>query len=147
MVPVPAGTRVLSPESLWRLRSGGRTARPVIGAMVLAGGPRPPGVAARRAQGGVPDRYDGLVTNLATGDRCATREEVLRAREALRQLAERHGLARPRVDAIGTVVIHTDDPGYGQLRRYAIAAAKMVGVWVNVITDDSGAAQVDTEVL
>jgi hypothetical protein len=51
------------------------------------------------------------------------------------------------VDAIGTVVVHTDDPGYGQLRRYAIAAARMVGVWVNVITDDSGAAQVDTEVL
>jgi len=115
--------------------------------MALARGPRPPGVAARRAHAGVPDRYDGLVTNLATGDRCATRDEVLGAREALRQLAERHGLPRPRVDAIGTVVVHTDDPGYGQLRRYAIAAARMVGVWVNVITDDSGAAQVDTEVL
>jgi hypothetical protein len=51
------------------------------------------------------------------------------------------------VDVIGTVVVHTDDPGYGQLRRYAIAVAKVVGIWVNVITDDSRAAQVDTEVL
>ncbi len=115
--------------------------------MARAGGPRSPGIAARRPYGGVPDRYDGPVTDLATSDRCATREEVLGARDALRQLAERHGLARPRVDAIGTVVVHTDDPGYGQLRRYAAAAAKMVGVWVNVITDDSRAAQVDTEVL
>ncbi|MGH9104644.1 MAG: hypothetical protein ACRDZX_02185 [Acidimicrobiales bacterium] len=87
------------------------------------------------------------MANLATSDRCTTRDEVLGAREALRQLAERHGLARPRVDAIGTVVVHTDGSGYGQLRRYATDAAKVVGVWVNVITDDPRAAQVDTEVL
>jgi hypothetical protein len=44
-------------------------------------------------------------------------------------------------------VVHTDGSGYGQLRRYATAAAKVVGVWVNVITDDARATQVDTEVL
>jgi hypothetical protein len=45
------------------------------------------------------------------------------------------------------VFVHTDDPGYGQLRRYATPASKVVGVWVNVISDDSPAAQVDTEVV
>lgn len=87
------------------------------------------------------------MTNLGTSNRCANRDEVLGARKALRQLAERQGLPLPRVDVSGTVIVHTLEPGYGQLRRYAIAAAKVVGVWVNVITDDSRAAQVDTEVL
>lgn len=87
------------------------------------------------------------MANLETSNRCTNRDEVLGARKVLRQLAERHGLPRPRVDAVGTVDVHTNDPGYGQPRRYASAAAKVVGVWVNVITHDSRAAQVDTEVL
>ena len=88
-----------------------------------------------------------VMSNLTTGDRSATREEVLAARATLRQLAERYGLAQPHVGATGTVVVHSDDPGYGPLRRYALDAAKAVGVWVNVITDDAPAARVDTEAL
>jgi hypothetical protein len=87
------------------------------------------------------------MSSVATGDRTATRDEVLAARRTLRQLAVRHGLAHPRVDATGTVVVHSDDPGYGSLRRYAMAASKSLGVWVNVITDDAPAAQVATEAL
>lgn len=33
----------------------------------------------------------------------------------------------------------------GAVRRYASAAAHQLGVWVNVITDDASAAQVDTD--
>jgi ABC-type sugar transport system substrate-binding protein len=87
------------------------------------------------------------MSNLATGDRSATHTEVLAARKALRQLARRHGLSHPRVDAVGTVIVHSDDPGYAAVMRYADAAAKAVGAWVNVITDDALAAQVDSEAL
>lgn len=88
-----------------------------------------------------------VMSNLMMGDRSATSAEVLAARGVLRQLAERHGLVEPRVDAAGTVVVHSDDPGYGPLQRYALAAATTTGVWVNVITDDAPAAQVETEAL
>jgi hypothetical protein len=87
------------------------------------------------------------VSNLITGDRSATRNEVLAARKILRQLAERQGLSDPRVDALGTVIVHSDEPGYAPLMRYADAAAKAVGAWVNVITDDAAAAQVSAEAL
>lgn len=87
------------------------------------------------------------MSNLATGDRSATRAEVLAARSALRQLAGPYGLSRPRVDITGTVIVHSSDPGYAALMRFADAAAKTIGVWVNVITDDAPAAQVDTDEL
>ncbi|MGH9057623.1 MAG: hypothetical protein ACRDYY_17450 [Acidimicrobiales bacterium] len=87
------------------------------------------------------------MSNLAVGDRSATRAEVLAARKVLRQLARRHGLSDPRVDVAGTVIVHSSDPGYAALMRYADAAAKTVGAWVNVISDDAPAAQVDTEEL
>lgn len=87
------------------------------------------------------------VSNLATGDRSATKAEVLAARGVLRQLARRHGLSHPRVDVAGTVIVHSSHAGYAALMGYADAAAKTIGVWVNVITDDAPAAQVDTEEL
>jgi hypothetical protein len=85
------------------------------------------------------------MSNLATGDRTATRAEVLAARKVLRQLAQRHGLSQPRVDVAGTVIVHSSDPGYAALMRYADAVSKTIGAWLNVITDDAPAAQVDTE--
>lgn len=87
------------------------------------------------------------MSNLATGDRSATQAEVLSARSTLRQLTGRYGLSRPRVDVTGTVIVHSDDPGYAALMRYAEAAAKIIGVWVNIIIDDAPAAQVDTDEL
>ena len=87
------------------------------------------------------------MSNLMAADRSATRAEVLAARKPLRELAGRHGLTEPRVDAAGTVIVHSDEAGYASVMRYADASAKTVGVWVNVITDDVPAAQVDTEAL
>jgi hypothetical protein len=84
---------------------------------------------------------------VATGDRTATRDEVFAQRRALRALAAGHRLADPRVDATGTVVVHSDAAGYGPLRRYATEASKLLGVWVNVITDDAPAAGAATEAL
>ena len=76
-------------------------------------------------------------------DRVATRDEVLAQRDALRRLAGQHGLRSPRLSASGTVVIHSDDPGYRTVREFATAASGLVGAWVNVITDDAVAAQVE----
>jgi len=76
-------------------------------------------------------------------DRVATRDEVLAQRDALRRLAGQHGLGAPRLSASGTVVIHSDDPGYRTVRVFATAASGLVGAWVNVITDDAAAAQVE----
>lgn len=84
---------------------------------------------------------------VATGDRTATRAEVVTQRHALRALAERHGLAEPRVDQAGTIVVHSDAPGYGPLRRYASEASELVGAWVNVISDDAPAAEAAAEAL
>ncbi|MGY1709870.1 hypothetical protein ACI8AC_10205 [Geodermatophilus sp. SYSU D00758] len=79
-------------------------------------------------------------------ERTATRDEVLAARRVLRPLAEYHGLTRPRVDAAGAVIVTVPagEPGHGTLRRFAAAAAEVVGVWVTVVADDAPAAATDT---
>jgi hypothetical protein len=76
----------------------------------------------------------------------ASRDQVLAARERLRRLAADHRISRPRVDAIGTVVVTmpADDPGYRSLTHFAADAAEVVGVWVNVVADDAPAAATDT---
>lgn len=80
-------------------------------------------------------------------DRVATRDEVVSRRDALRRLAQEHGLVNPRVSTTGTLVVHSDDPGYRTVRRFATAASDLVGAWVNVVTDDVPAAHVDTAAL
>ena len=80
-------------------------------------------------------------------DRTATRDEVLKARDQLRGLAAAEHLTGARVDAAGTVIVHSAAPGYGPLRRFATAASSRVGVWVNVITDDVPAAEARSEPL
>jgi len=80
-------------------------------------------------------------------DRTATRAEVLQGRVQLRRLAAAERLSTARVDAAGTVIVHSEAPGYGPLRRFATAASKQIGVWVNVITHDVPAAQTDAEPL
>ncbi|MGH9065956.1 MAG: hypothetical protein ACRD0J_00290, partial [Acidimicrobiales bacterium] len=69
-------------------------------------------------------------------------DEVVAAREPLRRLAASESLTGARVDPAGTVIVHSEAPGYGPLRRFAAAASGVVGVWVNVITDDVPAAEV-----
>lgn len=80
-------------------------------------------------------------------DRVATRAEVLSQRRRLAELAAEYGLEQPRVDERGTVIVHSREPGYRLLARYATGAARLVGAWVNVITDDVPAAEVDAEAL
>jgi hypothetical protein len=53
---------------------------------------------------------------LVTGDRSATRAEVLADRKVLRRLAGQYGLGRPSVDVTGTVVVHSEEPGYAAVR-------------------------------
>lgn len=85
--------------------------------------------------------------SVATGDRTATRDEVIALRRDLRSMAELHGLIDPRVDAVGTIVVNSPLPGYAAVRRFAVEASALVGVWVNVITDGVPAAQVAAEAL
>ena len=87
------------------------------------------------------------MASVATGDRTATRDEVIALRRDLRSMAERHALGAPRVDAVGTIVVNSPQPGYAAVRRFAVEASALAGVWVNVITDGVPAAQVATEAL
>lgn len=87
------------------------------------------------------------MANTATTDRTATRAEVLAVREQLRRLAAKQRLTELRVDVAGTVIVHSDAPGYGPLRLFAREASQLIGVWVNVITDDVPAAQVHADTL
>ncbi|MHB8294731.1 MAG: hypothetical protein ACYDH5_08950 [Acidimicrobiales bacterium] len=80
-------------------------------------------------------------------ERTATSAEVLGVADRLRRLAATEGLSDARVDATGTVIVHSDAAGYGPLRRFASAASSTVGVWVNVITDDVPAAEVPAQPL
>ncbi len=74
----------------------------------------------------------------ASEERTATRDEVLSGRERLRELAATEGLRRVRVDASGTVLVASDQPGYAAVRRFATAATEALGSgWVRVVTDDS----------
>lgn len=87
------------------------------------------------------------MSSTAISDRTATRDEVLKLRDHLRGLAETEHLTDARVDAAGTVIVHSETGGYRPLRRFATAASRRVGVWVNVITDDVPAAEVQSEPL
>jgi hypothetical protein len=87
------------------------------------------------------------VASTTVSDRTATRTEVLALRRQLQELAAAQRLTGARVDAAGTIIVHPADAGYGSLRRFAAAASKRVGVWVNVITDDVPAAQTPAEPL
>lgn len=80
-------------------------------------------------------------------DRLATRDEIVKLRGQLRELAASEKLSDVRVDATGTVIVHSEALGYGPLRRFATAASSRIGAWVNVITDDVPAAEVQTELL
>lgn len=77
----------------------------------------------------------------------ATRDEVIAHRVQLRRMASDEGLSELRVDPAGTVIAHSDAPGYGSLRRFATAASSLVGAWVNVVTDDVPAAEVNAATL
>ena len=46
------------------------------------------------------------------------------------------GLAVPRLRDDGTVVVHSDEPGYRAVTPPLVGLSELVGVYVHVITDD-----------
>lgn len=82
--------------------------------------------------------------DLVIADRRATADEVTAKRVELRALALRHRFDAVHVAADGMVVVHTDQPGYRDLARFAGEASRLVGAYVQVITDDVPAASVPT---
>ncbi len=81
------------------------------------------------------------MSDALAADRKATREEVLARAPAIRQTALEFGLPPLRLRDDGTVVMHSDEPGYRAANRLSAAASRVVGAYVHVITDDvAGAA-------
>lgn len=76
-------------------------------------------------------------------DRRATWSEVAARRTELRQLALASGLTDARLRDDGAVIVHPPDPGYRLTGRFATEAAKAVGTYVHVLTDDVPAAKTD----
>jgi hypothetical protein len=87
------------------------------------------------------------MSDTVANDRVATRSEVLAHRVELAALARANGLRDARADRAGVVIVHSDAPGYGAVRRFATAASQLVGAWVNVITDDVPAATSSADLL
>lgn len=84
------------------------------------------------------------MSDLMTGDRRATASEVTAKRVELRVLASQHRFGPVRLAADGMIVVHTDEPGYRDVARFAGEASRLVGAYVQVITDDVAAASVPT---
>lgn len=87
------------------------------------------------------------MSELMIADRRATADEVAARRVELRMLASRHRFNAIDVAADGMIVVRTDDPGYRDLARFAGEASRLVGAYVQVVTDDVPAAAVPTNPL
>lgn len=72
----------------------------------------------------------------ATADRKASAEEVRQHVDALRALAAELGAGPVAVRDDGTVIVHSDEPGYRQALDMSARASALVGTYVHVITDD-----------
>jgi len=57
-------------------------------------------------------------------------------RVAIRRLTADLGLNSPRLRSDGTVIVHSDEAGYGAVTRLSVSASQIVGEYVLVITDD-----------
>jgi hypothetical protein len=90
-------------------------------------------VRARRSPG--PGTLVSMSDALAA-DRKATLPEVEAHAKSLHDEAAQLGLSPLRVRDDGTLVIHSDDPGYKTANRLSAIATQMVGAYVHVITDD-----------
>jgi hypothetical protein len=77
------------------------------------------------------------MASIAVADRKATEREIREHAHAVRSLVATFGLANPRLRSDGTVVVHSDEPGYRAVLRLSAAASGVVGAYVHVITDDS----------
>lgn len=77
---------------------------------------------------------------MSATDRKATAEEVRAYRQAIRQFATRNRFTDPRLRDDGTIVVHSEDPGYRAVLELSGFASSIVGTYVHVITDDAPAA-------
>lgn len=73
-------------------------------------------------------------------DRRATPSEIKAHRDDLKTLASASGVGPPRISSDGTLIVHSEDPGYRRISRFAGDASRLVGAYVLVITDDVPAA-------
>ena len=73
-------------------------------------------------------------------DRKATAREVSSHAADVRRLAGAAGLPGPRLRDDGTIVVHSEEPGYRAVTRLSATLSELVGVYVHVITDDAPAA-------
>jgi hypothetical protein len=73
-------------------------------------------------------------------DRKASAAEVRAHADTLRQLAAEVGVTDVRLHANGTVVVHSEAPGYRQVIELAKRISPVVGCHVHIITDDVPAA-------
>jgi hypothetical protein len=69
-------------------------------------------------------------------DRKANGTEVRGHAYELRKLATDTGFGALRLRDDGTLVVHSDEPGYRSVNQFSIAAADIAGTYVHVITDD-----------
>jgi hypothetical protein len=76
------------------------------------------------------------VTRVGLIDRKATADEVSSHRVDVQRLADAMGPAVPRLRDDGTVVVHSDEPGYRAVARLSSALSELMGTYVHVITDD-----------
>lgn len=117
-----------------------------------------PGVVCRSAMGyGAGNRVQacssdrrttiGTMSELMTADRRATFDEIVARRVELRELSSKHRFGSVRVAADGMIIVHSDGPGYRELARFAGEASRLVGAYVQVITDDVAAGSVPAKPL
>ncbi len=85
----------------------------------------------------------GGMSDIVVEDRMATHSELLRRAPAIRRLAAAHGFNRPRLRSDGSVIVHSEEPGYRTVNRLSTEASQVVGAYVHVLTDDVPGA-VDT---
>lgn len=73
-------------------------------------------------------------------DRKATAAEVRAHADALRVHAATAGVTDLRLFNDGTVVVHSEGPGYREAFNFSFLASESVGCYVHVITDDAPGA-------
>ena len=71
-----------------------------------------------------------------TTDRKASAAEVRAHAESLRRIAKEVGVTDPRLRDDGTVVVHSEHPGYRDVVVLSQRLSDLVGCYVHVITDD-----------
>lgn len=76
------------------------------------------------------------MSKATTTDRKASASEVRTHAEQVRRFAKEVGVSEPRLRADGTVVVHSEQPGYRDVVVLSQHLTDLVGCYVQVITDD-----------